>query len=226
MEVPLNLSQPGRADYAHHITTCPSRFSNLPPSLTCIHLWTSYRVGWVVSAMHYIYNSKDKPPNNAVSSDLNKFANALMALKYQALSYRLFAVWDGNASRKISRLKSGSSYFVSGTRWTAWDCDWSSRLSNTNQNFKQPRCHATDLTRWSQTTSFWCAVSTINVVFSKELILPPSIQKPLRRLRIKHFAWLALGTNASWTKKLSSRRATTQKWNWLFDSSDTCQLKW
>ena len=89
--------------------------------------------------------------------------------------------------------------------------DWSIGGHLTNQNFKQPRYHARDITRWSQTTSFWCAVSTINVVFSKELILPPSIQKPLRRLRIKHFAWLALGTNASWTKKLSSRRATTRK---------------
>ena len=29
----VTLSQPGRADYAHHITTPPSRFSNLPPSL-------------------------------------------------------------------------------------------------------------------------------------------------------------------------------------------------
>ena len=29
----LNLSQPGREDYAHHILSCSSRFSDLPPYL-------------------------------------------------------------------------------------------------------------------------------------------------------------------------------------------------
>ena len=37
----LTLSQPGRADYAHHITTRPSRFSNLPPSLINILIYNS-----------------------------------------------------------------------------------------------------------------------------------------------------------------------------------------
>ena len=33
----LTLLQPGRANYAHHITTCPSPgFSNLPPALCCV----------------------------------------------------------------------------------------------------------------------------------------------------------------------------------------------
>ena len=38
----LYLSQPGRADYAHHITTRPSRFSNLPPSLINILIYNSF----------------------------------------------------------------------------------------------------------------------------------------------------------------------------------------
>jgi hypothetical protein len=37
----LTLSQLGRADYAHHITTRPSRFSNLPPSLINILIYNS-----------------------------------------------------------------------------------------------------------------------------------------------------------------------------------------
>ena len=32
----LTLFQPGRTDYAHQITTYPSRFSHLPPSLLLI----------------------------------------------------------------------------------------------------------------------------------------------------------------------------------------------
>ena len=54
--------------------------------------------------MHYIYNSKEKPPHNTVSRDL----------KYQKLTYRLFTVLDGIASARISTLKFGSSDFVSG----------------------------------------------------------------------------------------------------------------